>query len=439
MMDIEEFRRKHWGLERVLFSTSPPERRYLDKVFTGRAEELEMTRVAIREAPRRVLVSGTFGIGKTVFIYELLARLGQHYKAEVLTVYDSVNIGPSDLPTAILRALARILKDEDQEARNVDAALSGLEITTERERELGAGAEIAGIGGRGTLTDTTTRAFKSVTNAAYHIQRLIENATQRKPDRRLIVAVDDLDKRDPETIRQALLESRSILHLGCSYVLTGHPLGVLRDAYSTAGGVFDKTVDLQVFPPDGMVEIMQNYLAAGRVKRARVAPLTPFTEATAHAIANRSFGIPRVLNVICFHLLEEAGRRRLPVIDLPELQTCWQAVGDDLRRGIKADLRNLLETLQESSEGFIPSNVPDEVFIRLNVDSYPELIAKLNEAVRSDWVVNVQGRYYPQPLTMPLDIPPQMGIESPEPPAEADDEGESSEGQKDESRGQESS
>jgi hypothetical protein len=66
-MNLEEFRRKQWGMERMLFGVSPPERRYLDKVFTGRSEELETTRISLYDAPRRVLISGLFGIGKTVF------------------------------------------------------------------------------------------------------------------------------------------------------------------------------------------------------------------------------------------------------------------------------------------------------------------------------------------------------------------------------------
>lgn len=405
-MNLDEFRRKRWGMERILFGVSPPERRYLDKVFTGRSEELESTRISLYDAPRRVLVNGLFGVGKTVFIYELLAKLAQYYKSEVLTIYESMNIGPSDLPTTILRGLARMLKDEDEEARHLDAILSDLEITTGKDREITAGAEVAGFGGKGTLTSTTTQALKSISNASYHIQRLIENAVQCKPDRRLVVAVDDLDKRDPETTRQSLQESRSILHLECSYVLTGHPLGILRDAYSTAGGIFDKQVDLRLFTLNESMEMMGNYLAAGRVKGARVAPLAPFTQAAAQIIADRSFGIPRVINAICFHLLEEAARNRLPVIDIEELQSCWQAVHDNLRRGIQPDLRNLLETVQEDPQGFVPSDVPDEVFIRLNVDSYHELIAKLDETVRSDRVVNVQERYMPHPLLKPLTLPP---------------------------------
>jgi hypothetical protein len=414
-MNLDEFRRKQWGMKRMLFGVSPPERRYLDKVFTGRSEELETTRIGLYDAPRRVLVNGLFGIGKTVFIYELLAELTRHHKSEVLAVYESMNIGPTDLPTTILRGLARMLKGEDEEARHLDATLSDLEITTGREREITGGVEIAGIGGKGALTTTTTRVFKSVTNASYHIQRLIENAVQRKPDRRLVVAVDDLDKRDPETIRQSLQESRSILHLECSYVLTGHPLGILRDAYSTTGGIFDKQVDLRLFTLDERLEMMRNYLAAGRIKGARVAPLAPFTEAVAQIIADRSFGIPRVLNAICFHLLEEAARLRLPVVDIAELQSCWQAVHDSLRRGIQPDLRNLLETIQKDPQGFVPFDVPDEVFLRLNVDSYHELIAKLDETVRSDWVVNIQERYVPHPLLRPLTLPPTDKTASGEP------------------------
>lgn len=403
-MKLEEFRRKQWGIERILFGVSPPERRYLDKVFTGREEELATAQVALYDAPRRVLVSGLFGVGKTVFIYELLAKLNQRYESKVLTVYDSMNIGPSDLMTTILRGLARMLRDEDEEAENLDAALLGVEITTERERGITGGAEVAGLGARGTLTDTTTRAFKSVTNAGYHIQRLIERAIQRKPDRRLVVAVDDLDKRDPATIRQFLHEARSVLHLECSYILTGHPLGILRDAYSTAGGIFDKQIDLRLFTRDELLEMMENYLAAGQAKDARRAPLAPFTVDAAQLIADRSFGIPRVLNAICFHILEEAARRRLPVIGVSELQSCWQAVRDNLRRGIQPDLRNLLEVLQEYPEGFVPSDVPDEIFIRLNVDSYAELVAKLDEAVRSDWIVDKQGRYVPHPLITSLSV-----------------------------------
>jgi hypothetical protein len=403
-MSLEEFRREQWGVERILFSVSTPERRYLDKVFTGRADELEYTRISLYEAPRRVLVNGLFGIGKTIFIRELLAEFERRYQSEVLTVYESVSVGSTDLPATILRGLARILRDEDEDARQLDATLADIEITTEKEREVSGGAEVAGIGGKAAVTDTTTRAIKTVTNAAYHIQRLIERAVKRKPERRLVVAVDDLDKRDPETIRRSLHDTRNILHLECSYVLTGHPLGVLRDAYSTAGGIFDKQVDLRLFTPDESLEMMKNYLAAGRIKSSRTQGLAPFTEAAAYIIAESSFGIPRILNSICFHILEEAADKRLPFIDVLELRQCWEAAQGHLRRGITADLRNLLETLQEYEQGFTPTDVPDEIFARLNVDSYSELITKLDQTVRSDWVVNVQEHYVPNPLLRPLNV-----------------------------------
>ena len=70
-MDLEEFRIRHWRLRRNLFGLHIPERRFLDKVFTGRMNELETTRVTLNERPRNVLIKGFFGVGKTIFIKEL--------------------------------------------------------------------------------------------------------------------------------------------------------------------------------------------------------------------------------------------------------------------------------------------------------------------------------------------------------------------------------
>lgn len=233
------------------------------------------------------------------------------------------------------------------------------------------------------------------------IRCLVERAVDHKPARRLVIAVDDLDKHDPAAIRQALVEARPTLHLEeCSFVLTGHPLGVLRDAFATAGGIFDIQIELVLFSTEELEEMMRNYLAAGRIKEARVPDLTPFTSEAARAIVARAFGIPRVLNASCFHILREAARRRLPTIDLPELKSCWETVRANLRRGIQPELRNLLEMLLEYPEGLTPTHVPDELFLRLGVDSYEELLSKINEALRSDWAISVEDRVIAHPRVL---------------------------------------
>lgn len=397
MTDIETFRREHWQLERILFRVRPPEKRYLSEVFTGRTTELEKCRMNVYEAPSNVLVNGVFGVGKTVFIQELLRQLRNWHKDDILTVYETMERGDADLLTTILRGLAKILSDENEEARNIDAVLSGLEVSSMRARKLGGEVE-ASIPGVITMKakpekeGTTTQTTKEIANAAYQIRRLIEGAVERKPDRRLVIAMDDLDKRDPETIRRSLVEARTTLHLESSFILTGHPLGVLRDAFATAGGIFDLQIELTLFSDEELEEMMRNYLTAGRVKRPRISSLlVPFTRDVAEAIIARAYGIPRVLNAICFHILGEAARRRLPTIGLSELQQCWETVVAHLRRGVQPDLRNLLEVLLEYPEGLVPTHVPDEVFLRLGLDSHEELLSKIDEAMRSDWAVSFKN------------------------------------------------
>lgn len=401
MLDTESFRREHWKLERVLFRKGPPQRRFLDKLFTGRAIELDDCRVAIHDAPTNVLVTGLFGVGKTVFIQELLRQLGDAYGPEMLTIYEALETRGADLLTVILRGLARLLRDEDEEARNVDGVLSGVEVSTERSREVSGELEVGVPGFFKAKTvpekkgDTTVHTAKVIANVAYHISRLIEAAVGRNPNRQLVVAVDDLDKEDPATIRQRLVEARTTLHRECSFVLTGHPLGVLRDAFATAGGIFDLQIGLPLFSDQELEEMMSNYLEAGRVSGSSVPPLTPFTPAAASAVIARSFGIPRVLNVICLNILRQAATSCMPSIDMPELQQCWTVVAQDLARAIEPELRDLLEVLLEYPDGVDPSDVPDEVFERLGVDSHEELHARMQEAIRSDVAILLQNRVFP--------------------------------------------
>ncbi len=405
-MDIYEFRRKYWGIERILFSVRPPERRYLSKVFTGRSREIEEAISALYDAPRCILVNGLFGIGKTVFIYRLLDIVKQRYKDNVLSIYESMGASSSsNLVTTILRGLVRMLKDEDEEAQRLYQMLRDSEIMSQSEQEFTGGAGIGKTGVQSRFTTSTTKRFKPIQNPETHIQYLIARSIKRKPNRRLIIAIDDLDKHDPATIRRFLHESRSVLHLDSSYILTGHPLGILRDAYATTGGIFDLKVDLPPFTHNELLEMIENYLAAGRVKGARHPKFWPFSEETAVIIAKHSYGIPRVLNAICYHILNEASKRQLEVIDIQGLRTCWMSVRDNLLRGIRPDLRNLLEILQEYPEGFNPKDVPDEVFERLNVDSYAVLIARLDEALRSDQVMEDEGGRYR--LHALLQEPPQ--------------------------------
>lgn len=231
----------------------------------------------------------------------------------------------------------------------------------------------------------------------------------RFPGRRILIAVDDLDKRDPATVREVLLEARTVLHTDCAFVLTGHPLGILRNLYSTAGGIFDKQMTLEVLDPAEMKLLMRNYLKTGRVEDSPYRDLEPFTVDAAEAIIDRSFGIPRQLNRICSHIMEEAAVLRCKVIDMQALNVCWQRAGKDFRQLMTEDMARLIDLLREQTGQFDPSQVPDEVYHRLGIDSHQALLAKFNAAMSDDFVVGVEisghTRFLPQPL---LDPPPAI-------------------------------
>ncbi|MGH9849350.1 MAG: hypothetical protein ACREBD_05775 [Blastocatellia bacterium] len=97
---------------------------------------------------------------------------------------------------------------------------------------------------------------------------------------------------------------------------------------------------------------------------------------------------------------------RSHLIDMDVLRECWQKAGDKLRRAINADLRNVLETLKQQTEGLDPEQASDEVFERFGVDSYADLIAKLNLVLREDLIIGIEkagrSRFLPQPLLEPL-------------------------------------
>jgi len=412
MSRLKEFQREAWGLERLLFSVQLPPPRFRSNVFTAREQEIERAEAVLLDAPRNLLLSGLFGVGKTIFIQELLDGLEERYPEEVLVVRECLDSAESDLLTTILRGLAHVLKGEDTEAHQINQVLAGVELTSQASEKAGGTGELGvpgifKVGGSGESAATETWARKVVPNASFQVRELVRNANGRYPDRRLIVAVDDLDKRDPATVRQSLVEARSALHTDCAFVLTGHPLGVLRNIYSTAGGIFDVQLDLKVLSADNMKLLMTNYLEAGRLESTPQRGLHPFTEEAAQTIISRSFGIPRLLNKICLHILLQAGELRRPEIDMDTLRECWRIEGEKLRQGMSEEMARLYEMLQEQTDGFDPSLVPDDIYERLGVDSHQALLAKFNAAVGTDFVIGVdregQTRFLPQPL---LELPP---------------------------------
>lgn len=422
MSEVENFRREIWGIERVLFRIRQLDEENLVQVFTARNREMERAMMAIGDAPANLLVNGVFGVGKTVFIQMLLHELKEQYGDDVLCVSECLDSEDSDLATTILRGVSRALalKDEDSDAKAFDDLLAGVELSSQ-VTDKGGGSAKLNLGffegsGSGETSATESRVRKVVPNAAYQVRLLLERAHNRQPKRRLVIAVDDLDKRDPNAVRSNLLAARSTLHNNhqCSFIFTGHPLSILRDAYTSLSGTFDDRIELGPLSPSAMRQMMINYLEAGRSLDATPEQqgIHPFTEEVAQKIIERSFGLPRVLNVTCYHILNEAAISRMSKIGLTELQQCWRAAGDRLKQATRADVRGLLEVISEQTEGLDPLSAPDDVVDRLGeifgVNTLEAILHKLNELLQSPEGILVgierggRSLFLPHPLLPPM-------------------------------------
>jgi len=102
-----------WNLQETPFSESASSlRSNLDKVFTGRTQELKRIFNLLRGRERkRILVYGSIGIGKTALILAVLSVL-QRKSKNTLATYISLPL-ETNLATAALIALARSLPEDE--------------------------------------------------------------------------------------------------------------------------------------------------------------------------------------------------------------------------------------------------------------------------------------------------------------------------------------
>lgn len=183
MSELRSFRREAWGLEQVLFSVRLPEPDVRSRVFSAREEEYERIEALLLDAPHNILLSGIYGVGKTIFIRELLDRMQRENPDEVLAIYECLDNTETDLLTTILRGLARALSKEDDEAHRINQILAGVELVTQSTHRGSGGGEInlAGLaklarGGEDVVAETWAR--KVVPNAAYQTRELVRRAVE---------------------------------------------------------------------------------------------------------------------------------------------------------------------------------------------------------------------------------------------------------------------
>jgi hypothetical protein len=318
------------GLKEIPFTESPIDQQSetLQKIFTGREDKLLQTFNLFQSRERRrILIYGRIGIGKSAFLLEVLSVL-RHELPKMLTTYISLPAN-LDLATTALIALAKAMPDDDWAQRQlyqmgIPTEMSLKERTSEISASMGLGAK----SGEKDLPVTKPQ-YPTVS-----LETLLERAQKKYPDG-VLIAIDDLDKQDPSTVRKLMHDAQGMLKGRAWFMLTGHPMGMTGDLLTSERGLFDLQLKLEELDPTTTYKMLINYLNSARIKNDCTDPnnrrsVLPFLPETAKQFCAATFGKPRLFNRLGNIVLSTAADLQVEVI-----------TQEVLDKGLKAAARSL--------------------------------------------------------------------------------------------------
>ncbi len=117
---------------------------------------------------------------------------------------------------------------------------------------------------------------------------------------RVILAIDDLDKKEPRAVQDMLDDATDLLRRGQGkrgFLLTGRFTSALQDISGQILGLFSEAITLPRMNADELHHIAVNYLNTARERPS--GEVLPFTSEVISQIAQYAYCIPRQFNLIC--------------------------------------------------------------------------------------------------------------------------------------------
>ena len=394
-----------WNLKEIPFSESASSlRSNLDKVFTGRTEELQKIFNLLRGRERkRILVYGNVGIGKTAFILEVLSVLQRNSK-DTLTIYISLPPETTNLATIALIALARSMPNDEWAQQQLNQM--GLIGESIRKRKTKIEGKIPGLGGS---IEEETQPVNAPQFPTLAFQDLLDRALKKYS--RVVIAIDDLDKQDPARVRELLHDAQGMLKGDAWFILTGHPSGLTRDILISERGLFDLALEIKELDESTTYQMLINYLKSARVKETSENPnnpdtVHPFTLETAKALCDRSEGIPRWFNRIANYVLLKAAELKSKQITPEVFEQGLEYVSQQLRgqSELKPEDYYVLDLILE--KGLLSdTNVTMDDLMRVKVQEFSQVIPILDKLLQFDLVrrlpTETSAEYQPNPILLP--------------------------------------
>jgi len=396
---------RRWGLTDVPFRAAPPEDPVeLSRIFYGRQRELDLALPTLYEG-RNVLVRGLWGVGKTAFILYLLHRLQQETAAlgeQMLILY--IGRFPGDSSEALYRALllplSETLADAEPEARRVYDVLSGFQVTHSRQLQVEGKVDLQLVSIGGSWERGKDEGWQ-IQNTYTVLLRLLDLAQEQYG--RVIVAVDDLDKKVPRAVHNVLDDATDLLRRGQGkrgFLLTGRFTSALRatsalqDISQQMLGLFSETIILPRMSGDELYHIAVNYLNTARERPSGEA--APFTPEVVSQIAEYAYRIPRQFNLICEKVMRRGAMSGVERIDEQTFPALWRTVQDEFALELTPDVRRLLYIARRS--GGLSAKVDDATLEQLDVETYVELLPLLRSLEGDLLIPQEDGRLLPSAL-----------------------------------------
>lgn len=227
---------EHWGLsESPPFFVVPPkdDPRMLSRLFTGRRQEMDRIILPLLDG-HNVLLRGMWGIGKSTFILQTLNELSDQATQagdKLLPIYiDNFKGGtPDEFYRLLLFTLVTNLSKKDKDAKKLADAMKGISVSQSRTKGVKGNFEVSlfSVGSLGGALDlgASTESQYSLANPSYWVQEFLNRAGKHYTQ--VIIAIDDLDKTDPNL--EDIIKMRNLFDNilpilrdnKCAFILTG--------------------------------------------------------------------------------------------------------------------------------------------------------------------------------------------------------------------------
>jgi Cdc6-like AAA superfamily ATPase len=404
-MKIKEYNEifKKWGLSGNPFGTTPPDEiEQIAAIFHGRDHELDMALFTLYDG-KNVLIRGTWGIGKTALIKTLLYRLQQEIaeiKEEMLVLYLSgiPKATTIDFYRAVLLAVTTQMSGQSEEAKKVAENLTGMAVQNSKIKKEGG----VSFGVFSYKVTSEPNAADIRENEIYQ-QLLYWLHEAEEIYGRVVIAIDDLDKKDTPIAQEIIENSLDLFRQGAkrAFVMTGRGFTDLQQATIFSLGVFSEDINLQPMSNDDLRQIVINYLNTKRQEQND--SIAPFTTEVLDQIIEAAQGIPRQLNYICEKVIRQAAVKQFLEIDLTAWQIIWPEMQNDLLKELTPHLRRLLSVAYE--EGGINENISNATLDQLGVITFNALLPELKQLESKDLMTRVEGdrgySFVPSKLYLP--------------------------------------